>query len=408
MRLGPLRFLAAVGLGLLAWCVSRVPVIIELARIDVAAVAASEARVLAAAAQTAVAPTYRRHSSEGRNPVALQVQGSALAVQLGSGLRRNDGLIEYRPAPPTAQGITIASGASSANRQRIAGPSVEHALAETLAPISMPHVQRTDNPTAFDLATAAYGDLARHDRRAAAQGFAAALAATPDAQNTTAWRGELAALRKQWAGEAYVLVRGAGPTSLGVAPLLGGGQSGATIAFTPDPLARRPLAVVARAVVAHEGAGFGIAGIDRRSAQAALGVRWQPTRGVSLTAERLITAGSEARDAWVLRAAGGASQRIGPVLLDSYAEAGVVGARRLDTFASAQTRAALPLPAGFDAGAGAWASVQYAATTVHRVDLGPTVGWHHGPFTARADWRFRVTGNAAPGSGPALTLSARF
>ena len=333
-------------------------------------------------------------------------------MQLGSGFRRNDksGLQRAGSVAAAApfRNLPVRTGNAPERDMRGAEPLVEPLLADA-APSPPSLVPRSSaGSTAFDLATTAYGDLARHDRRAAAQGFAAALAATPDAHNTTAWRGELAALRKQWAGEAYVLVRGAGPTSLGVAPLLGGGQSGATIAFTPDPLARRPLAVVARAVVAHEGAGFGIAGIDRRSAQAALGVRWQPTRGVSLTAERLIAAGSEARDAWVLRAAGGASQRIGPVLLDSYAEAGVVGARRLDTFASAQTRAALPLPAGFDAGAGAWASVQHAATTVHRVDLGPTVGWHHGPFTARADWRFRVTGNAAPGSGPALTLSARF
>ncbi|TRW14012.1 hypothetical protein [Glacieibacterium frigidum] len=264
------------------------------------------------------------------------------------------------------------------------------------------------SPAAFDLAAAAYADLARRDRRSAASKFEAALAVDPAASNAPAWRTELRRLRQQWSGDAYILVRGAGPTGLGVAPLFGGGQSGGSLAFTPDPLARRPIAVVARATVAHEGKDFGIAGIDRGSLQTALGVRWQVVPGASLTAERLIAGGSAARDAWVLRTAGGTAHKLGPVQLDVYAEAGVVGARRRDTFASAQARAELPLPAGLDAGGGAWVSIQNAATTVHRVDIGPTIGWRAGPITARADWRFRVAGDAAPGSGPALTLSAAF
>lgn len=277
--------------------------------------------------------------------------------------------------------------------------------AEGTAPAPQP---TPPSPTAFDLATAAYADLARRERRAAARGFAAAVAADPTAPYAAAWRAELGRLRRRWSGNAYVLVRGAGPVGLGVAPLLGGGQSGATLAYTLDPLTRRPLAVVGRAVIAHEGADFGIAGLDRGSLQTALGVRWQVMPGVSLTAERLIAAGSTARDAWVLRAAIGMARKLGPVALDAYAEAGIVGARRRDSFASTQARAALPLPAGLDAGAGTWASVQDAGTAVHRIDAGPTIGWRLGPLTARADWRFRVAGDAAPGSGPALTLSAAF
>lgn len=313
-----------------------------------------------------------------------------LLAQLGSGLRRSDGRKE-----------TIAAGL-------VTDTPVLTADQTSPQPTQPRTTATTPPPTAFDLATAAYAHLARRERRNAARGFAAATAADPNATGAPEWRAELKRLRQRWSGDAYILVRGAGPAGLGVAPLLGGGQSGATLAYTPDPLARRPLAIVGRATVAHEGAEFGIAGIDRGSLQAALGLRWQVVPGASLTAERLIAAGSSARDAWVLRAAGGVVRKVGAIALDAYAEAGIVGARRRDSFASAQARATLPLPAGFDAGAGTWASAQNATTTVYRLDAGPTIGWRVGPLTARADWRFRVAGDAAPGSGPALTLSAAF
>ncbi len=45
---------------------------------------------------------------------------------------------------------------------------------------------------------------------------------------------------------------------------------------------------------------------------------------------------------------------------------------------------------------------------VDRLDVGPGLAAHSGPFTAQVDYRFRVAGNAAPGSGPVLTLSAGF
>lgn len=396
MSFGPLRFLACVAAGTTAWAVSRVPVVIERAQADVAAAA-----VWAAGQRAAGELVAEVHVSQTHLPNAPE-SGVEVAAR------------STQPAPlfsPRHSGVPKGGEAQRRNDDQrdaivAAGPPVQGASDPAPAVPALTSSPRS--PTAFDLAATAYAALARRDRRAAARGFDAALAADPAAANAAAWRAEVQRLRRQWSGDAYVLVRGAGPTGLGVAPLLGGGQSGATLAFTPDPLARRPIAVVARAVVAHEGADFGIAGIDRGSLQTALGVRWQVMRGASLTAERLIAGGSAARDAWVLRGAGGVARKIGPVALDAYAEAGVVGARRRDSFASAQARATLPLPAGFDAGGGVWASVQDAATTVHRVDAGPTIGWRYGPLSARADWRFRVAGDAAPGSGPALTLSAAF
>lgn len=279
-----------------------------------------------------------------------------------------------------------------------------------LAPIvaDTPVTPRPPALSGYERAAIAYADLARRDRRAAAQGFAAALDAAPDVPNATAWRVELSRLRQRWSGDAFILVRGAGPTGLGVAPLLGGGQSGGSLAYTPDPLARRPVAVVARAAVAHRGAFFGLAGVDEASLQTALGIRWQVAPGASLTAERLFAGGALARKAWMARAAGGGDGKFGPLRLDAYAEVGIVGARRRDAFASAQAHAVMPLVADLNAGGGVWASVQHATGTVHRVDIGPTIVWRTGPLTVRGDWRFRVTGNAAPDSGPALTIAAGF
>ncbi|MEY4238629.1 MAG: hypothetical protein RL339_1230, partial [Pseudomonadota bacterium] len=61
------------------------------------------------------------------------------------------------------------------------------------------------------------------------------------------------------------------------------------------------------------------------------------------------------------------------------------------------------------AGLGAWGGAQKGA---NRIDVGPSatldfpVGGGQGRVSA--DWRLRAAGNAAPQSGPAITLSAGF
>lgn len=61
------------------------------------------------------------------------------------------------------------------------------------------------------------------------------------------------------------------------------------------------------------------------------------------------------------------------------------------------------------AGAGVWGGAQEGSS---RLDVGPSaaVSFRLGQARARlaADYRFRVAGEAAPASGPALTLSAGF
>ena len=413
MTLGPLRFLALLAASLAMWTAGRVPVVIANARADVATVGAWRVEVarlaaydrgLASALHRELSPVVTvklvdlrppgRHSSvlEGRvtqrgNPGSSQARSLQRITSLGSGLRRNDDTIRIRAYLDLDFDIRRTS------------------LAVAHRPT--PTVKTPASLTAFALATNAYASLERGDRRAAARQFDAALTAAPADPNAFAWLSELQALRKRWSGEAYSLVRGAGSPGLGALPLLGGSQSGATVAWTPDPLQRHPFAVVARATVAHDDRLH----LDSRSTQAALGLRWQALPRLSLTAERLVAAGSNARDAWSVRAAGGGSHAVGPVRIEAYAEAGIVGARRGDTFASAQIEAVVPLEVRgvrIEPGIAAWSAIQATGTTVHRVDTGPTLAVHAGPLTVSASYRFRISGDAAPDSGPVLTVSATF
>lgn len=104
----------------------------------------------------------------------------------------------------------------------------------------------------------------------------------------------------------------------------------------------------------------------------------------------------------------------GALRAEIYGQAGYVAGRYATPFADGQLRvdrALLDLGrAQARVGAGAWGGIQKGAS---RLDAGPgaTVSM---PLTPKVfgrlaiDWRFRVAGNAEPGSGPALTLGAGF
>ena len=97
-----------------------------------------------------------------------------------------------------------------------------------------------------------------------------------------------------------------------------------------------------------------------------------------------------------------------------YGQAGYVGGRNATAFADGQARVDKRIAqfggAELRAGAGAWAGAQKGAA---RLDAGPSavLGLPFGTSgSARLglDWRMRVAGDARPGSGVALTLSAGF
>ena len=293
-----------------------------------------------------------------------------------------------------------------------AGPAVvllAAAMAETQpAKIELParYAAKSNPPVAAspDLASRAYAHLAEGDRRAAARLFDAALAAGPDPRSPQ-WQRERDRLGRHWSVDAYALFRDGGGAGPAASPVLGGGQTGTSIAWTVDPLARRPLALIGRINAAND---------DPQSTQAAVGLRWRPLRDVSISAERLVAVGATARNDWTLRVAAGAQGRRGLAEWSGYGEAGALGNGEL--YAGGQARALLRLAnigrLRIHTGPGAWASIQTGVMTTDRVDIGPS-------FVTRAplgrmslelsaDWRFRVAGNAEPGSGPAVTISTQF
>ncbi|MGL4541935.1 MAG: hypothetical protein ACRCUI_05455 [Polymorphobacter sp.] len=272
---------------------------------------------------------------------------------------------------------------------------------------SRPYASLTKQPSGVALATSAYSSLAAGDRRAAARGFDDAAQAAPEDPRAADWNHEAQLLKQRWSGSAYIFARAAGPSDFASTALLGGGQSGATLAFTPQPLAARPLALTLRGAVAHDGLG-----VDGASAQGAFGARWQVMRGIVLSGEWLVASGDAAARGWTVRLAGGASGTKGRFEWRGYGEAGLVNA---NPFVAGQGSAGWRLPVrGVElvAGGGAWGAVQHDGNTVDRLDLGPSVRLRYAgaalPIELSADYRFRVAGNAEPGSGVAVTLATYF
>ena len=77
------------------------------------------------------------------------------------------------------------------------------------------------------------------------------------------------------------------------------------------------------------------------------------------------------------------------------------------TAAEVIERVAAELALGrFALGAGAWGGIQPGLS---RFDVGPRLSLRVNPrVRAHLDYRYKVTGNALPGSGPALTLTGDF
>jgi len=207
----------------------------------------------------------------------------------------------------------------------------------------------------------------------------------------------------RWSLSAWAFVRRGDSEPLAAGGLLGGSQAGARLTFRLNRDRERPLALSAR-----------LSAPLRRpaGAEAALGLDWRPARRlpVHLLAERRQALGREGRSAFALTLYGGVSEApIGPFRLDSYVQAGVVGARSLDLFGDGSARLSLPLTGKLRLGAGAWAAAQPGLS---RLDLGPQAALRlpvaGRNLTLAADWRLRVAGNAEPGSGPTVTLATDF
>lgn len=397
MKIGPLGCLGMLVTGVAGWAAGRVPALYA----EVAA-AAAPVPLAAAPAPIALAPAVPPAPA----PIFITMPAAPpLAPQVI--VVRDERRSEGRDPGPAELRWTLPD-----DRGRVASTPFSTPGIPAPAPEATSSAEPPANGTGFMLATLAYSDLAHGDRHSAASRFAVALALDPGAPQAKAWRRQLGKLRRRWSVEGYTLLREDGATTLGVNPVLGGGQSSAQIAYTRQPLARRPLYAVARLTVANSG-GFAPSSGAASSAEAALGLRWQAVPQISISGERTFRVNHTGRAAWTVRLAGGHAAQFGPVLADAYAEAGVVGFSSFDPFASLQARAAVPFSIAslhVEPGIGLWSGWQRTALTVDRLDMGPTVmvvsdRWN---LRASADYRLNLAGNARPGSGPAVTISSAF
>ena len=217
----------------------------------------------------------------------------------------------------------------------------------------------------------------------------------------------------RWSADGWLLLRRGGAASHGggLTPVTyGASQLGAVVRYRLAPQSPHRSAAYLRGSAA-------LAGVRER--EVALGLSARPIAGlpVALAAEARINSQPGGTR---LRPAAFAYTELPPVELplgtraELYGQAGYVGGNFASAFAEGQVRVdrrIVQLGRGeLRAGGGAWGGAQKGAS---RLDLGPTatlampLGGTAGARLA-LDWRFRVAGNAAPASGPALTLSAGF
>jgi hypothetical protein len=158
-----------------------------------------------------------------------------------------------------------------------------------------------------------------------------------------------------------------------------------------------------------------VAGGEREVA-GGLSLRPMPRLPVVVAAEARVT---RVGNATLVRPALMAVTELAPITLPAearaefYLQGGFVGGRGATPFVDGSVRIDRQVarlgPVEVRAGAGVWGGAQEGSS---RLDIGPTatLGVSRDGAAARLglDWRLRVAGEAAPASGPALTISAGF
>lgn len=223
--------------------------------------------------------------------------------------------------------------------------------------------------------------------------------------------------RSHWSADGWLLLRGGSelPALAAGTAAYGGSQAGAVLRYAFAPAsALRPQAYVRVS---------GALGGRVRQSEVALGLMVRPVKRLPIAVlgeGRLLDQPGQLRTRPVVMAI----TELPPLRLpmgveaEAYAQGGWAGGRDATAFydlaATLQHRVVHPLPGlQLSAGGGVWSGGQRGAS---RLDVGPRVELRTmlGPPSRRigvrvgVDWRFRVAGRAAPGSGPALTVAAGF
>lgn len=237
----------------------------------------------------------------------------------------------------------------------------------------------------------------------------AAFAALPPA--VPASEGSARAPHTRWSVDGWLLLRGGkAPQGAAAFATYGASQVGAVARYRLDPASPHRPAATVRAAAALNGSG---------EREVALGLAARPVAALPVGVIAELRATRRADGAVKLRPAITAVTELAPQSLplglraQAYGQAGYVGGAGATAFADGEARVEGPVarhgPAELTIGAAAWGGAQEGAA---RLDIGPTIslGINAAGKAARLglDWRVRVAGDAAPASGPALTLSAGF
>jgi len=216
--------------------------------------------------------------------------------------------------------------------------------------------------------------------------------------------------KKRWSGDAWLLLREDTTTSITSGRgSYGQSQVGAVLRYRIAPKSNHRIAAYARASTA-------LAEADRP--EVAAGVTARPVPGVPVAvavearAGRLYY-GKAVRGAVFAYTELASLELLAGLRGEAYVQGGYVDGRFASAFIDGQVRMDRQLGrlgnAELRAGGGAWGGAQEGAK---RLDFGPaaTIAGAIGgaPLRMSADWRFRVAGDANPGSGPALTISTGF
>lgn len=207
----------------------------------------------------------------------------------------------------------------------------------------------------------------------------------------------------RWSGAAWMLWRRSDDSAdLARGGRLGGSQAGVRVDYAIRPAsALRPIAY-GRLVSALE---------SPAAAEAAVGIAIRPRLPLPLTlaVERRQALSSGGRSDFALLLSGGFYDfKIGSFRLDGYGQGGMVGH---DAFVDGRVTIEQPVTNTPDVAIGAsiWGGAQPGLS---RLDVGPqaSLRLHVAGTTVRlgAEWRERIAGEAAPGSGPAMSLGSNF
>jgi len=264
---------------------------------------------------------------------------------------------------------------------------------------SPPQIVYLDRPPSIPAEINVYGGGSPSFAQSTPPVFAPVPATAPERQSTPSLAGlKVPKLPDRLSISSWATMRKqTGSDSLANGGLLGGSQAGARLLWQFDP----HLSASLRASSPIN---------SQRGVEAAIGIRYQPLASlpVAFTLERRHAFRDYGQSAFALFGEGGLYGRRLPwgSSLDGYLQAGVVDFNHADWFVDGQAAVTRPVWRNLSAGVGVWGGAQPGLS---RLDVGPRASLRIGArMRLHLDYRYKLLGNADPGSGTVVTLAGDF